>query len=246
MNNTEHIELYLKGELNGNDLTEFELRLQTDPSFKSEVETHRDVNNYILNIPKEEKFRILTNEVYREYIKQNEIQKKSFLFKNWRSVAASVVFLVCGSVLTYFLIPVSNKSLFDQNFEHYSIDNNTRSANSPETVYDNAVELYQEKKYPEAIIAFSKIKEETTSNNYIPFICGLSCLEINKVNDAIQFLSYSCKDKKNALYGQSSWYLALAYIKNNENEKAIVILKKIKNEHLFNEDKAEKLLNKLE
>ncbi len=245
MTNTEQIEQYLKNELSGNELAEFEHRMQNNPDFKKEVLAHKDVNLFIKNTVKADSFRKITSEVYNEYIKSSSA--KLLYFGTRKKIAGfALLFIVLSAVLFYLFKPVSSKTLYAQNFEHYNIDIVTRSAYSYMTPLEQAIEMYQDYRYAEAIIAFSQLGPEDSPGIIAPFLCGISCLELNKNEEAIHFLYHSCLNTRDALYGQSCWYLALAYLKNDQPDKAIVILKQIKESHLFNEKKAETLLQELD
>jgi len=85
----------------------------------------------------------------------------------------------------------------------------------------------------------------TTQESELLFYEAITYLEINKTELAIQKFE-AHKQYKDALSNKNNWYLALAYIKNDELEKAKIILKIIvKDTKPYNYKKAKRLLKKL-
>lgn len=246
MTKTEYIEKYLNNELSEIQVSEFETLLNNNPAFKKEVQVYKDVNRYIKNLPDAEAFRKITSKAYEDFNKERS--RKKFLLNplNWKKTAVIAFLLIISSSLIYFLKPVSNRTLVKQYLEHYDIDIYTRAAYSHFTPLEQAIEIYQKKNYNEAIISFSKLGHEDYEGSIVPFLCGISCLKINKNEEAIYFLTVSCKNNQDVLYAQSCWYLALALINNDQTEKAVVLLKQIKNSGSYNYRKAEELLKELD
>ena len=107
---------------------------------------------------------------------------------------------------------------------------------------------YDHKDYTQAVTLLQKCLEKEPSSNYkdkIELYLGLSYLESNKTTKAIaQFQDLASRENTQAF--TVDWYLALAYLKVEQIEKAKTILSKLKNgETNPYQEKAKALLLKL-
>ena len=113
----ELIEQYLEGNLSGEELEQFELRLQTEPELKEEVELHRKLQNELGDTQK----RLLRSrlDVLRKEFTDSEeetkvipIQRKSNL-RVIISIAAGILILVFTFWLFFFKTPEKQEIVKD-------------------------------------------------------------------------------------------------------------------------------------
>ncbi len=106
---------------------------------------------------------------------------------------------------------------------------------------------FSEKKYQETIILCNKVLQnsETIQPNLLLYL-GVSQLELSQYQDALS--TFSILEKSNAIdFHKAFWYKSLVYLKQENKEKAIVELQKIKeNPNYFNHSEAKKILRKIE
>lgn len=104
--NTEWIELYLRGELHGNDLEQFEAKLNKDIELKNEFNIHHILADAIIESKKKE---------LKSYLSQYSKAKKRSLFEyNWVFSAAAAVALLVASVSVYFIVKKPGSTVAQQ------------------------------------------------------------------------------------------------------------------------------------
>lgn len=92
---------------------------------------------------------------------------------------------------------------------------------SPELV--SAMEAYQNKDYATALQRFNAIPQ--MDENYLIYK-AICLLETDKTKDAISLLEKLVGNGESTeYYQQACWYLALAYLRNHEESKAIELIK---------------------
>jgi hypothetical protein len=94
----------------------------------------------------------------------------------------------------------------------------------------NGMSYYKNKEYVEALSYFSKTQNNDTAFYY----SGISCMQLNKLNEAETFFS---KVPNSSVYSNnSSYYLSLCYLYNNQKEKGLELLNKTQfNDAVFTE-----------
>ena len=96
----------------------------------------------------------------------------------------------------------------------------------------SAMESYQNKDYATALQRFSSMSQ--VDENYLIYK-AICLLEADKAKDAISLLEELVANGEGTeYYQQACWYLALAYLHNHKDEKALPILEKNSIE-LYNE-----------
>ena len=109
----------------------------------------------------------------------------------------------------------------------------------------NAENLFKENKYKEALDIFQSQINTSTNTGSVYIYTGLSQIELEQYKQAEN--TFDTLIESNLLDAEKGyWYKALLYLKQDNHEKAISILKVIVSESLFNNKKATELLNKLD
>jgi tetratricopeptide (TPR) repeat protein len=84
----------------------------------------------------------------------------------------------------------------------------------------NGMSYYKNKNYSEALSYFSKTQNNDTAFYY----SGISCMQLNKLNDAETFFS---KVPNSSVYSNNSiFYISLCYLYNQQKEKGLQLLNK--------------------
>ena len=230
MKNFELIDLYFDNSLSPKEQLLFNDLLQNDLDFKNEFIFRKDLKK-VIAVSQQEDLKASLGQI------EDNIQKKSrltMLPKKWL-VAASVFILASFglySVKTVYF--PSNEAIYETYFQscRNTIQPVVRGEN-PNTIEYRAFVAYEAHDYYKAINLFNSVTDPEAS--YINFYKGLSYMEINKLTRAIDLLYPITKaenlEGKSANFDEKAkWYLALAYIKNNENKKAIEELSLISNQ----------------
>ena len=87
---------------------------------------------------------------------------------------------------------------------------------------------------------------EVSINETVLFYCGISYLELDKGSEAVTIFKSIKQKEQKQFVEQVKWYLALSYIKQNDFEKAIPILKELILNKGYYSDKAGEILSEIE
>ena len=235
MSNEELIALYFDGQLSNPQKDRFNRLLETDPDFKAQVVFERQVKKAIMSTK---------TDALREKLKSLEQPKKKSNHYFWLAIAASIV--VAVGIFT-FLKPsseVSNKELFETYFEPYANVIAPTTRGDVYTVKNEAFINYENSFYREAREQFSSLYVSTKEPYYL-FYQAMCDLQLDKTESAISSLS-TLQELQFRLSPQVTWYLALAYLKTDQNQKAKAQLKKIIEEKHYKHQSAEELLKKID
>ena len=220
MKNHDLIDRYFENSLTPKEQILFNDLLLNDSVFKSEFQFQKDLKKVIASNQQEELKTAL-----------NEIEgrtQKGFGFimfpKKWMVAASLLVFVSMGfwgAKSTYF---PSNEAIYSK---HFSPCRNTIQpvvrGETINTIEYRAFVAYEAKNFHKAINLFNSVKNPEEA--YIKYYKGLCFLQLEKTDEAIELLAplasaTSLEGKSVNFNNKARWYLALAYIKNNETKKA--------------------------
>ena len=247
MKNFDLIDRYFDNSLSPKEQLLFNDLLQNDLDFKNEFVFRKDLKKVIAASQQED-----LKSTLGQF--ENKIHKNSrlmFLPKKWL-VAASIMILASFGIYsvksTYF---PSNEAIYESYFTscRNTIQPVVRGEN-PNTIEYRAFVAYEAHDYHKAINLFNSVADPDAA--YINFYKGLSYLEIDKSPKAIELLvpiskATNLQGKSANFSERAKWYLALAYIKNQDNDKAITELSFIVNQPsgTFKKEEASEVLNYL-
>jgi tetratricopeptide (TPR) repeat protein len=236
MNKDELIANYFLGNLTQEEQLKFEHLMQTNSDFKKDVEFQRDIKDAIFRHERQNlKHRL--QRVEKTIISKNTNKIRWF-------VAAAV--LVSLSVGYYFLkSSYTNTELYAMYFEPaQNIIHPIVRDGVEDNVETKAFVAYQKKDYKLAAQLFDMVFQVNNTSEIL-FYEALCLMELNKIDQAIEKFE-AHKKYTDLLSNKTNWYLALAYIKQNNIEKAKGILNLIiKNQESYNIEKAKELFKKL-
>ena len=156
------------------------------------------------------------------------------------AVAASLL-LIFVCIVAYNFYSLSPGKLFSEKYAAYYLTTNGENTES------GIEKAYKEKKYDEVI---NLNRNSVLSINDV-FLTGMSFLETNDLSKAIssfQVVIADVKDDKTTgLKDAAEYYLALAYLKNNDYDQAIELMNKIhdNSSHLYKTKFSRKYINKV-
>ena len=233
---------YFSRTISKDELLEFENLYKTDSEFKLEVDFLKNVKS-VSEKEDDEQFKKQLA-FYEEEYNENQKKEKIKWFKPL-TVAAAVVFMVL-SITFLWNNTKSNEELFADYFEP------SKNVSAPivrsevdESIANNAFIAYAEGNYKDALPLFEKAFS-TSNNSELLFYEGNSHLAIGDTEKAIEKFNKHITFS-DTLTNRSHWYLALAYLKMEQNEKAKTELKVfIDSNESFKKVEAKSLLEKLE
>ncbi len=137
---------------------------------------------------------------------------------------AAIVIVVLGGALFYKYITVNNSSLYQQNFEEYTLSTNRGEGNQ------DAVETAYRDKNWNAVIQHSDQAIIKTSETY--FLSGMAALELKKYPEAVSrfehVMNINAKSADKYFQDEAEYYLALACLMNHQTDKGVRILDQIR------------------
>ena len=213
------IEKYLAEEMQGEELKEFEIQLQSDPELKEELNLHRQVAE-TLKGEKIHQLRNVLNDVEKNWeapTKKDSTKIVKFNFRKVLTIAAAVTLLIIG-YQWFTNINLSSEELYAANFETYpmllnqrSVDENTANLES----YNNAITFYSKGQNQEALVAFEELIQVQPDNITYQFYQANLLLSEKKSGEAIPIFQKILAGDHPLFEEQARWYLALAFLQNN-------------------------------
>lgn len=233
---TTKIDLYLSGNMTMEDRLAFELALENDAELRAEVELQKKTQALLERgayIDLKEKVGAL-NQGYTPVRKLKIIG---------RVAAVLLIALIPG----YFYIQsrFADSHLYASYAEPYP-DRITNMSGSLDAQISAAMELYNNHKYADALVIFDEVRRTDPDNTEITLYEAVSLMNTDQHKAAIQLLEGELERQpiNSTAY---EWQLILAYLGNNEGEKAIPLLKKfLSHNNGYQQENAIALLEDLE
>lgn len=247
MNNIELIDKYFENSLTPKEQNSFNDLLQNDKEFKTEFLFQKDLQK-VIAINRREGIKQDLQQFEKEFQKKT----KGTFFNKWL-IAASIALLIGFGLWfvkdSYF---PSNEQLYAQNFEPYrNIVQPIVRGESPKTIEYSAFVAYENKDYHKAINLFNSVTNPNETS--IQFYKAMSFLSLNKTDDAIQTLLpiatlKEVESSSKNFTEMANWYLGLAYLKNDNLEKALSQFSIVANHptYTFKKEEAKKIISFIE
>lgn len=241
MENETFIRKYLHAELTDEERKQFLLRVKSDSDFAEEVKIHSLM------------FKHRHNE-FAEYVVKSTNQKTEIkesqniiLFKILRNVAA--IFILAG--ITYFSYNSLSRqsetsSPIDIAFnEPYISPGILQGEDNLGNSWNKAIEYYSATEYKKSAQEILNIKNPSIEQQ---LYLGLSNLYQNppKFEESISILTKIVDHPANLDQDATIWYLSIAYLKNNQKELAMPLLKNVANSRHYKHKEATDILNYIE
>lgn len=255
----EAIEDYLNGTLVGNDLKNFEARLQSDTELVAQVELFREMDDAIgdkevLNFQEmvqAEGVVFLENSSPEEKTQTPNIAKRINLARRYFLVAASILFLITSALIYWNMqsgaMPTGSE-LFAQYHEVYDLNQNVRGIDaSTDPKFQSGLQQYQAKNYSAAANIFQELATSNETDMVLAFSLGSAYLnqQTPNLNLASQQFEKIMTDGQSIYVPRAKWYQAMIHLKEENLEKAKPLLEDLaKSKDSFGE-KASKILEKI-
>ena len=118
-----------------------------------------------------------------------------------------------------------NYTLDSEDFAYRGLPTEGKAENINELL--EAIRSIKRNNFNEAIGTLNRIPDKNTSIYLKKYYLGISYLAKSKTELAIENLKIACYTKESPLMYKAQWYLALAYLKNKEKQKAKKILENL-------------------
>ena len=228
------INSYFEKSLSTEEQILFDSLMESDADFAEEVTFQKNLKKAIsLNERADLKKKLASFETKKPKVKAFKI-----------FYAAASIVLLCG--LGFYFTQNSSNGLYDEYYHSYP------NVVAPTVRGENKIDLkseafyeYDSGNYQKSLELFSKIYD-TEKDDYALFYKALSQMELQKTSEAIATFKQFDLGKNNAFTPFVKWYLALSYLKENQKEKAIPLLKSLSETDNPQQEMANKLLSELE
>lgn len=172
------------------------------------------------------------------------VPKKSHFFTkkiyNFAAAAILLVFVAAGSY--FFLRAPSSTKLFESNFEPYPNMITVKSNVVNEKA--RAMLCYEVKDWDSAIVLLNQFLINKSHTPDVMFYLGNAYLAKGQSDQAIRWFK-EASTKSSGFDEQISWYLALSYLHQDNQDSARVYLEMLNKNDRFYQSKTSKLLKKL-
>lgn len=237
-NDTALLIQYLDGELAGEELERAKKKIDNDIHLQEELEKLRLTRATVKIYGLKQKVSSIHNEMMQELrAEQSPSRGKVFtLFKSGMYIAASVILLV-GALTLYQYGQLSPENIYNS-YHHAYVPDQSRGAQNGSSI-ENALKANQ----PDLVIELFRNIPQPSAPDY--FYLGNAQLQKEDASGAIaSFLRVQQKNTENQtnfFEDDAEYFLAMAYLKNNQPDKATILFEKIYSDrnHLYH-DKVDK------
>jgi tetratricopeptide (TPR) repeat protein len=212
MEESDLIDSYLKGELDGEIITAIESKIALDHSFKVEVELRKRLMTAI-------------HSAYQDELKgklkelDRKIDGKSKQIKVRYMIAASLAFVMV-TVLGVYLYQTNSKSKFEK-YDVYENGIPNTMGTSNDLTFTVAMNYFKSSQYPEALKLFQGMVQSDT----VLYYSGVSAYRIGNLDRAIH--CFQSIEEGSEYFTKAAYRLGLTYWKENQIDLAIPVLIKV-------------------
>ncbi len=231
MENTELIERYFEGQLSSAERQAFEERVAHEESFSEEVTLQRNIRESLRAVGRARMLSQLEMVESRmsEYhpptqvIRFDERTRQRFY---WAAAAAILL------LIPVYLLLKANSSE-DKLFARYFTPYENVATQSSQDPLNQALEQYRSKNYAKALGILENLEDQGETSDSTLFYKGNVELQLSHPREAIAALERV--PEASTFYDEAQWYLALAFLKDNDAGEAYKIVSSIaqKPEHPY-------------
>jgi len=202
------IEAYLRGTLDEQALAAFQKRRENDPEFDREVLDYSEIINQIRSNHEQDfmnKLRHWDNEI------ENRQEAKIIPFRRIFLIAASVLLLAIAGLYLFRNSQSDHEQLFQEYFQPYENVISERSGKNDNQ--QQGMELYDQKKYEEAIVQLKLAATEDSDNASLKCYLGIAYLATGHAQEAKSTFDEIVKKDHSLFKEVAEWNLAMTYLK---------------------------------
>jgi tetratricopeptide (TPR) repeat protein len=202
------IEAYLRGTLDEQALAAFQKRREDDPEFDREVIDYSQIINRIRSTHEQDfmnKLRHWDSEI------ENRQEAKVIPFRRIFLIAASVLLLAIAGLYVFRNSQSDHEQLFQEYFQPYENVISERSGKNDNQ--QKGMELYDQKKYEEAIVLLKLAIMEDSDNASLKSYLGIAYLAAGHAQEAKTTFDAIVKNDRSLFKEVAEWNLAMTYLK---------------------------------
>lgn len=248
------IERYLLNKMTEEETMIFSEKINGDPLLKNEVELTALIIGATKKVGEKKDLAdidVLRNASSTEIQMLTKRKKVNPFLKTMFWVTSSAAVILVAVVLFNFNKQNNyTEELFASYYQPYvdetEFDRGGSDLSKEDAVFlTDALSLYNNKKYAEALTVFDQISDD--NQHTVSIFKAVCLLETGKAKQAVQLLETALSENGEGweYYQDAQWYLALAYVKSRRIEDAVNLLKIIKEENKFYAPISTDLLEKM-
>lgn len=232
----DEIEAYLEGTLSDEMRLQIDDEIRTNPSFADSVEKHRQAHSLVQHYAISQ----LKNKVKRIH---EEKAKDVPAHIQWMKIAASLLIVLLAGGYLFIRNEYRDDQLFEDSFTAYPNQFSVMGSGQ-KNLFTEGLRHYDNREYDKAVESFSKVENESEYAIPAQLYLGISYMALNQPEPSINALE-NLIEKGTSYSDAARWYLALAYLKNGDEDKTRSLLADIVKSKGFQAQQAERLLQKL-
>lgn len=238
------IERYNAGEMNEAETTWFLKELDNNEKLRKEVDL-RKKTDMVLKTHDVIQLRNKLTEIERIRAAEKPV-KTPVKSMSLRYAAIIAGLMIVGGITLYNGRSMTNDEILDRFYKSYEVTSPSRSQQAIlNSDYSTAIEYYNIHDYRNAALYFSKVVDSDPRYMESTMLNGVSNFEVRNYPDAESSFIKVIDNNDNLFLEDSQWYLALCYLRTNEQEKAFDQLNAInKSESIYKRD-AKKIMKKM-
>lgn len=220
LNDTDYlmIERHIRGEMPSVEMVSFEKRLLDDSDFAQAYKVEKDIHDSI-TFMEHQKLKGRLDKIHEDVVGSKEtVQKKIIPKRRWASLAAAI--LIGVVIATFFLLP-QNQSADQLMADFYEKPSFAPTRGTSD--FNDIQKAYQANNYQQAITLISESNEPS-----LQLYKGIAYLELNEYDEAINV--FSKLQSNTNINDQATWYLALTFLKKDDEEACKLELEKLIND----------------
>ncbi len=234
----ELISKYIQNSLTKEEEQEFDSLLASDEGFRKEVAFHTNLKK-VAEDKDDDNFRALLSDL--------EFNVKKKRYPKWWYVAASIIILLGAFYFWNSKKPASNEELFAAYFEPYrNIVQPVVRGEENKDLKTIAYNAYENGDFKKALNLFDSLLTHKQEPSVL-FYKANALLKLNDAKKAIPILEKN-STVVDSFSEKKYWYLALAYLKDNQPEKSkekLQMILEIENSE-YKKEEARELLKRLD
>lgn len=220
MNKSDLIDAYIQNKASAAELDQIHRLMEEDSDFKAELTFQLELRQAVVKSERHQLKQRL------QHIEQQSATNKRTRIVSWAWRVAAL--LIVGLAVSWFFNrPTDLEQLYAQHFEPYPniVAPTVRDVNPNTGDIEKAFQLYDNSQYGAAAEAF-KMLHNNDETGYANFYYALSLLADQQVHGAVEALEDPSWQVPDRLVQQTNWYLALGYLKLQNQDKAKQFLEK--------------------
>ncbi|MFK7922839.1 MAG: hypothetical protein AB8H47_12820 [Bacteroidia bacterium] len=246
MNLEEQIDAYLNGRLSDVDRKTFETQIAQDPQLAEEVALQQEATQLLL-ADRQRAYKTQLKSVAAKTktattINMTETPVVALWQRNWVRVAAAIALLIGLGFILWPSTTVSYPQMAEAYFEPYPDRLQIRGGDST-TLVQEALQAYNQQDYQTVVNTLEKLSPEDSQYLLGQLYRANAYLAMKEPAPAIDILDDVYALEQSAISEITAWYLALAYLQNDQAAEAKAVLTGIaKDEASVYRERAQEIL----